>query len=243
MSNTSSVVKINALWRVPLVLLWTAVMATISVGLSVVDGTGSRQHWCARTWSRFIFFVSRVNVETQGLEGLDRDRGYLFAANHLSMFDHWAFLVHLPFQFGFVAKASLFQLPFLGWHLRRSGNIAVSRDNPRQTLRVFRRAAERIQTGMSYVIYPEGMRTWGEEVAPFKRGSLLLASYANAPIVPVTFIGAHRRLLRGSVLLCPGTMQMIIHSPIEFDEYKHLDPQALADTVRAKIRESYQQVS
>ena len=148
-------------------------MATISVGLSVVDGTGSRQHWCARTWSRFIFFVSRVKVETRGLEGLDRDRGYLFAANHLSMFDHWAFLAHLPFQFGFVAKASLFQLPFLGWHLRRSGNIAVSRDNPRQTLRVFRTAAERIQTGMSYVIYPEGMRTRGEKVAPFKRGSLL----------------------------------------------------------------------
>jgi 1-acyl-sn-glycerol-3-phosphate acyltransferase len=159
------------------------------------------------------------------------------------MFDHWAFLVHLPFQFGFVAKASLFQLPFLGWHLRRSGNIAVSRDNPRQTLRFFRTAAERIQTGMSYVIYPEGGRTWGEEVAPFKRGSLLLAQYANAPIVPVTFIGAHRRLLRGSVLLCPGTMQMIIHSPIEFEEYKDLDPQALAETVRGKIQEDYQQVS
>ena len=95
---------------------------------------------------------------------------------------------------------------------------------------------------MSYVIYPEGMRTWGEEVAPFKRGSLLLAQYAHAPIVPVTFIGAHRRLLRGSILLCPGTMQMIIHTPIEFEEYKDLDPQALAETVRERIQENYQQV-
>ncbi len=96
---------------------------------------------------------------------------------------------------------------------------------------------------MSYVIYPEGGRTGGEEVAPFKRGSLLLAQYANAPIVPVTFIGAHRRLLRGSVLICPGTMQMIIHSPIEFEEYKDLDPQALAETVRGRIQGNYQQVS
>ncbi len=37
-------------------------------------------------------------------------------------------------------------------------------------------------------------------------------------------------------------MQMIIHSPIEFEEYKHLDPQALAETVRGKIQEDYQQV-
>lgn len=239
----SSLVKINAVWRVPLVLLWTAVMATLSVAFSVVDPTGGRQHWCAHTWSRFIFFVSRVKVEIQGLEGLDRHRGYVFAANHLSIFDHWAFLAHLPFQFGFVAKASLFRLPFLGWHLHRSGYIAIGRHNHRETLRVFRSAAKRIRAGMSYVIYPEGARTWGEAVGPFKRGSLLLARYAKAPIVPVTFIGAHRRLLRGSVLISPGTMQMIIHSPIEFEEYKDFDPKTLAATVREKILESYQQVS
>ena len=218
-------------------------MATISVGFSVVDETGSRQHWCARTWSRFILFVARVRVEIQGLEGLDHHRGYLIAANHLSMFDHWAFLAHLPFQFGFVAKASLFQLPFLGWHLRRSGNIAVNSQNHRETLRVFRSAAKRLRSGMSYVIYPEGGRTWGEAVAPFKRGSLLLARYAKAPIVPVTIIGAHRRLLRGSMLISPGTMQMIIHSPIEFEQYQDFDSKTLAATVRGRILESYQQVS
>jgi 1-acyl-sn-glycerol-3-phosphate acyltransferase len=178
-----------------------------------------------------------------GLDKLDPARGYLFAANHLSMFDHWAFLAYLPGQFRFLAKASLFQLPFLGWHLRRSGNIAVDRHQPRKTLRVFRNAAKKMEAGLSFVVYPEGARTWGDEVLPFKRGSLLLARYASAPIVPVTLIGAHRRLVRGSMLIVPGKMKMIIHSPIEFDQYQPLEPEALADTVRQTIIKSYHQVS
>ncbi len=240
----SSLAKVNAIWRVPVILSWTALMAIISVSLSLLDRDGRMQHWCARTWSRFILRVSRVKVEVSGLDHLDPARGYLFAANHLSMFDHWAFLAHLPLQFRFVAKASLFQLPFLGWHLRRSGNIAVDRQQHRKTLRVFRAAARKMEeTGLSFVVYPEGARTWGDEVLPFKRGSLLLARYACAPIVPVTIIGAHRRLSRGSVLIVPGTMQMIIHPPIEFDRYTDLDPETLADSVRQTITESYQQVS
>jgi len=239
----SLLTKLNAIWRVPVILSWTALMAILSLTLSLVDHGGRLQHGCARLWSQFILRVSRVQVEMSGLDQLDPARGYLFAANHLSMFDHWAFLACLPRQFRFVAKASLFQLPFLGWHLRRSGNLAVDRQQHRKTLRVFRAAAKKMEEhGLSFVVYPEGARTWGDQVLPFKRGSLLLARYAKAPIVPVTIIGAHRRLPRGSALIVPGKMQMIIHPPIDFDQYQHLDPEALAETVRQTIIESYRQV-
>jgi len=235
--------EINSLWRVPLILLWTAAMATVSVAFSLIDDTGKMQHGCARLWSRFIFFVSRVSVEINGLEQLDPNRGYIFAANHLSMFDHWAFLAYLPFQFRFAAKMSLFNLPFLGWHLHRSGNIVVDRTKHRKTLESFQAAGRKVKLGISFVIYPEGGRTRGEKVAPFKRGSLLLARNAGAPIVPVTIIGAHCRLRRGSMILHPGTFEMIIHQPMEFEEYKRLDLQTLANKVRHTIVGSYRQVS
>ena len=234
---------INAVWRVPLILLWTALMALLSVALSVVDGSGRLQHRCAREWGRFILFVSRVRVDARGLDSLDSNRGYIFVANHLSMFDHWAFLAHLPLQLRFAAKMSLFRLPFLGWHLRRSGSIPVNNKRPRETLRAFRAAAAQIRSGNSFVIYPEGGRTFGEKVDPFKKGSLLLARYAHAPIVPVTIIGAHRRLRRGSILIWPGQVDMIFHTPMEFEEYKDLDLQVLADTLRHTISASYRQVS
>jgi 1-acyl-sn-glycerol-3-phosphate acyltransferase len=189
-----------------------------------------------------ILRISRVQVQVRGLEKLDPGGAYVFAANHLSMFDIFAFLGCLPFDFRFVAKASLFHWPFLGWHLKRAGYIRVDRLHPRQTLRAFRTAGSQIRSGVSMVIFPEGMRTWGKGVAPFKRGSFLLARQTGASIVPVTIVGSHRRLPRGSVLIQPGKMEMIIHESIPRGRYRNLKLDALARQVRRTIVESYQQV-
>lgn len=239
----SLLAKVNAVWRVPLILILTAAMATLSVMFSFLDGTGKRQHWCARSWSRLILRISRVQVDLQGLSRLDTTKTYVFASNHLSMFDIWAFLALLPFQFRFVAKESLFRQPFLGWHLRRSGNIPIDRHHPRQAFRSLKAAGEKIRAGISVVIFPEGMRTRGEAVAPFKRGSFLLARHAGVPIVPVTIIGSHHLLPRGSVMISPGRMQLIIHPPIEYTEYQDMDLDTLTDRVRTQVVESYQRVS
>jgi 1-acyl-sn-glycerol-3-phosphate acyltransferase len=230
---------INTTWRVPLILLVTGILSTISVLFSFLDGTGRLQHWCAQLWARFIFWISRVEVEVEGLENVDPNRGYVFVANHLSMFDHWAFLYCLPQQFRFVAKSSLFKIPFLGWHLRRSGNIPVHFDNARRTIRNYRKVTEKVASGLSLVIYPEGMRTFDGVTVEFKRGAFLLPKEARTPIVPVTLIRAHKRLKRGSIVIYPGKMRMIIHEPIEYDTFQSWKLRELADRVRHIILERY----
>ncbi len=233
---------VNSLWRVPIILLMTMVLSIISVFFSLIDSSGKLQHECARTWGRFILWISRVRVLTTGMDRLDRQRGYIFMPNHLSMFDHWALLAHLPVPFGFAAKASLFAIPFLGWHLTRSGNVPVDRRKPRRTLQRFREAGERIGEGWSLVIYPEGERTFGDGFARFKRGAFLLAGNARAPIVPITIIGAHRRLPRGSAVIRPGSMELVFHPVLEFADYALLDSRQMSDTVQHMIEESYRQV-
>ena len=230
---------VNALWRVPLILLATAVLSCLSVGFSLIDKTGRGQHWCARQWSQFIFLVGRVHVDIEGLDRIDTGQGYVFAANHLSMFDHWAFLAKLPLQFRFVAKESLFRIPFLGWHLRKSGNVAVDRHHPRKTLHAFEQVGKQLKRGVSFVIYPEGMRTWDGRMVEFKRGAFKLAQYAQAPIVPVTIIDAHDRLPRGSKVIRPGRMKLIIHAPIPYQDYSDLDLAALAAHVQRIVSQSY----
>ena len=242
MASMSALACVNAIWRVPLILSLTAIMASLSLILSVADEGGKRQSWCARSWSRMILGIARVQVQVRGLEKLDPGGAYVFAANHLSMFDIFAFLGRIPFDFRFVAKASLFQWPFLGWHLKRAGYVRVDLRHPRATLRSFRAAGNQIRSGVSMVIFPEGTRTWGKRVAPFKRGSFLLARQTGASIVPVTIVGSHRRLPRGSVLIQPGRMEMIIHEPIPRGRYRKLKLDALARQVRQTIVESYQQV-
>ena len=237
----SALAKANSIWRVPLILIFTALMAALSVVLSFSTNAFRRQDLCTRTWGSFILRVSRVRVDVRGLEKLDSAQAYVFAANHLSMFDIWALLACLPYSVRFVAKASLFQWPLLGWHLRQSGNIRVDRHHPRRTIRAFEEAGEKIRSGVSFVVFPEGMRTWGEEIAPFKRGSFVLARHAGAPIVPITIIGSHLLLQRGSILINPGCMEVIIHSPIPYEDFKELELQSLASRVRSTIVESYRE--
>lgn len=235
--------KFNALWRVPVIVFMTAFLSTLSVIFSLVDGSGRLQHWCAQRWADFIFFVSRVKVEVKGLEKLPADgRGHILMANHLSMFDHWAFLSYLPYQFRFAAKSSLFKIPFLGWHLKRSGNLPVYFENPRQTLNGYRQVSKKIRAGTSLVIYPEGERTFDGVMVSFKRGPFLLARTAEVPIVPVTIVGAHQRLKRGSVIIRPGKMSLIFHNPIEFAEYKELDLDQAARKVQQIIASQYELV-
>lgn len=232
--------KINAVWRVPLILLVTGILSSISVLFSLLDGTGRLQHWCARQWAAFIFWVSRVKVEVEGIEKINPNKGYVFVANHLSMFDHWAFLHCLPLQFRFAAKSSLFRIPFLGWHLRRSGNIPVHLDNARKTIRNYRKVTGEVAAGLSLVIYPEGMRTFDGVTVEFKRGAFLLPKEARTPIVPVTLIGAHKRLKRGSMVIYPGRMKMILHDPIEYRTFENWKLRELADQVRQIILERYE---
>ncbi len=230
---------LNAFWRVPVIVLGTAFLASFSVLFSFLDSSGRLQHLCARSWGRLALLTGRVRVRVEGLEHLQGQRGYVFMANHLSMYDHWAFLACLPCQFRFVSKESLFRIPFLGWHLRRAGNLAVDRRSHRQTIRSFQAASEFIKKGISYVIYPEGGRSWGR-MDSFKRGAFLLPVHAKAPIVPVTINNAHRRLRRGSAVIRPGVMSLIIHAPIAPEEYESLRLDDLARNVREIVLENYQ---
>lgn len=182
-----------------------------------------------------------MRVTIEGLSRLDPNGSYIFASNHLSMFDIWAFLAYLPFRIRFISKASLFRWPFLGWHLRRAGHLSVDRRRPRKAIRDFRKMGKHKEKGVSIVVFPEGGRSWGETVAPFKRGSFLLAIQSRMPIVPVTIIGAHHLLPRGSMLISPGPMRMIIHLPLEYDQYGTQDLSTLAGSIRSTILKSYRQ--
>ena len=121
----------------------------------------------------------------------------------------------------------------------RSGNLPVFFTNPRETLRAYKKVEEKIRSGISFTIYPEGERTFDGVTLPFKRGAFLLAKHAEAPIVPVTIIGAHLRLKRSSMIIKPGKMEFLVHAPIEFEEYSKWELEELAQKTRNIILEGY----
>src|SRR5215813_12520862 len=216
----------------PLIFLYTAIMGTISVASSLVDRRGRAQHGCSRLWARMILWTSRVRIRASGLENIKPAVPYVLCMNHQSHMDIPIILAALPFQFRFAAKKQLFRYPFLGWHLRRSGHVPIDRENPLAAVKSLRDAAETIRQGVPVVIFPEGGTSQDGGIKPFKGGGFMLATKAEAAVVPVTIRGSRAVLLPKTYYTRAGVVEVVVGEPILS---KGMPSGELASRVREEI--------
>lgn len=226
-------------WRtvfflIPAIAIYTIVLGTFSVASSLVDRRGHFAHRCARAWSWLILATTGVTVHLEGLERLEPGRTYVFVSNHQSLYDIPVVFASLPFQLRIIAKASLGSVPFLGWHLRRTGHLLVDRRRPDHA-RILRKWKALVDDGLSLVIFPEGTRSRDGVVAPFKAGSVLLAVEAQVPLVPVSIDGSRFVMRKGRLMTCPGHVRLIVHPPVETAGLSVHDARSLSEHVREVV--------
>ena len=215
-----------------LIYFYTAVCGTASLLGSIFDARGQWQHACARAWSWLILKTSGIRVRVEGLEHIRPGETAIYCVNHQSAMDIPVLFVNLPVQFRFVAKMSLFNMPFMGWHLRRSGHIAVDRSRPREALK---KVAGEIRNGKSVVLFPEGHRSRNGQMLPFRSGSFYTAILAGVPVVPITLNGTAYVLKPDTYHVRAGQTEMIVHPPISTQGMDAKDTDKLAEKVREVI--------
>jgi 1-acyl-sn-glycerol-3-phosphate acyltransferase len=198
----------------PLILLYTAIMGTLSVVSSIVDAQGRIQHACSRIWARLILWTARVRVRVTGLENIKSDTPYVLCVNHQSHMDIPIILAALPVQFRFAAKKQLFRYPFLGWHLRRSGHVPIDRENPHAAVKSLRDAAETVRRGTSVVIFPEGGTSRDGSIKSFKGGGFMLATKSDAAVVPITIRGSRSVLVPKTYHIRGGLVEVLVGRPV-----------------------------
>jgi 1-acyl-sn-glycerol-3-phosphate acyltransferase len=226
-------------WRtvfylIPAITLYTIVLGTLSIGSSLFEKRGYFAHWCARTWSRLILATTRVKVEVIGLDRLEPGRTYVFVANHQSIYDIPILFWSLPYQLRIIAKESLGNFPFLGWHLRRTGHMLVDRSRPDRA-KIFGWASRLTANGLSLIVFPEGTRSRDGRVARFKGGSFYLALEAGLPIVPLSIVGSRHVMLKGRLATYPGRVTLVVHQPIDTSGLTGADARAFGERVRQVI--------
>jgi 1-acyl-sn-glycerol-3-phosphate acyltransferase len=226
-----------------LICLYTAICGTLSLLGSLLDARGRWQHACARAWSWLILKTSGIRVRVEGLEHVNPRQTTIFCVNHQSAMDIPILFVNLPVQFRFVAKRSLFHMPFLGWHLRRSGHIPVDRDRPREALKSMEKVAQKIREGKSVLLFPEGHRSRTGQMLPFKAGSFYIGILAGEPIVPITLNGTRHVLKPDTYQVRPGQTEMIVHPVIPTQGLTLQDVDALSKRVREQIVSRFEPAS
>jgi len=218
-----------------LIYFYTAVCGTVSLLASLFDSQGRWQHSCVRTWSWLILKTSGIRVHVEGLEHVRPNEATIYCVNHQSAMDIPVLFVNLPVQFRFVAKRSLFNMPFMGSHLRRSGHVPVDRDRPHQAMKSMKMAAQEIRKGKSVLLFPEGHRSRNGQLLPFKAGSFYIAILAGVPIVPITLNGTPNVLKPDTYHVRAGQTEMLVHPAIATEGLTLHDVDALSQKVRDAI--------
>ena len=228
-------------WRtvfylIPLVTLYTVVLGSISLLSTLIDRSGNFAHRCARAWAWLIVRTTGVRIKTTGLEHLVPGRSYVFAANHQSIYDIPIVFASVPFQLRIVAKESLGRIPFMGWHLHRAGHLLVDRRNPGPD--IVEKMRRLVGESSSLIVFPEGTRSVDGSVGRFKKGSFVVATDARLPVVPVSIRGSRHVMKKGQLMVCPASVELIVHEPIPTDGIPREEILELADRVRTTVASS-----
>lgn len=224
-----------------IVVLLSLVLGTLSVVLRVVDPSGNRSRRISSLWGRLLCRWNGVQVKVEGLEHVKSDRAQVFIANHQGFFDIFSLSGYLPVPLFWVAKSSLFKIPFVGWSMRAAGYIPVERQDRKKAHQAFLTAIEKLRAGYSIVIFPEGTRSVDGTIGPFKKGGHLMALRAQAPMVPITIVGSGSILAKGSLCLRPGRIRIIISEPVEHERIAANREEAVLDEIRDTICAHYRQ--
>ena len=199
------------------ITILSIVLGITSTILGFFDRSGNKSHKVATLWSRLICRWNGIPVKIIGIENVLTDGSQVFIANHQGYYDIFALSGYLPVQLRWVAKASLFRVPFMGWAMSAAGYIPVVRNNKKKSYQAFLNAIESVRAGNSIVIFPEGTRSEDGSIGPFKKGSQLLAQRAEVPMVPVTIIGTRDIIRKGSMIIHPGPVQITVSPYVTLD--------------------------
>lgn len=221
--------------------LWTAIVTVFSgLGTVLTFLVSSNPKWFnfwSRIWGVGILSGVGIRVRTHGLGNVPRQGSYVFAINHQVALDIPAVGSAIPVPFGWVAKAELERVPFLGPAIRSSPSVFIDRSHPKRSIETMRQAGEKIRQGVSVAIFPEGSRSHGKALGAFKRGAFLLAIEAQVPVIPVTIVNGYQLFNEKERTARPGTVHIHFGQPIDITGWGRADIPRLTTLVRSEILE------
>ncbi|MGH4118530.1 lysophospholipid acyltransferase family protein [Clostridium sp.] len=189
----------------------------------------------AQNIAKYVLKVTKTRMEVSGIENIPVEN-CVFVANHQAIFDGFALVAYIDKPFGFIAKKEIRKIPLVGCWLKSIGSIYIDRKNPRQSIKTIEEAVEKINSGYSIMIFPEGTRSLKSKMNPFKKGSMRLATKSKVAIVPITIDGTYNVLEVGRKVT-GNKVKMVIHKPIYVSTLCKEEQQDLAQYVQDIIEE------
>ena len=187
-----------------------------------------------------ILFITGVNVTVIGEENVPKDQAVLYVANHRSYFDILLTYVRVPRPTGYISKKEMERFPLLKNWMDNLHCLFLDRQDIKQGLKTILAGIEKIKSGISICIFPEGTRNKEKDTfLPFHGGSFKLAEKSGCPIIPIAINNA------ADIFEDHAPKIKKTHVVIEYGEPIHLDQldketkKNLAGYVSDQIKDMY----
>jgi 1-acyl-sn-glycerol-3-phosphate acyltransferase len=192
----------------------------------------------AQFWARTLIKLVGCPVTVTGREHIPKKEGICFVSNHSSIFDIVLLLAYAGRPIGFVAKKELSLIPLLNIWILLIGGLYIDRNSPRKAVKSIRAGVERIKAGGSMIIFPEGHRSKGRGLLPFRSGAFKLATLSGAPLVPVAITGSYD-VFEKTYRVLAHPVRVVFHEPVYTADIPVMDRRAvLSERVRAVIADA-----
>jgi 1-acyl-sn-glycerol-3-phosphate acyltransferase len=220
-----------AIWTVTLPVF---VVACVLVWLGSFVLRGRALEALIKAGCRTVLFVAGVRLKVTGRENAVPGRQYVAMMNHVNFFDPLVFYAAFPGIARGAEEKSHFRWPVYGGTIRRIGMFPIDRKNSARAVESLRRAAAwiRERPGFSFGILPEGTRTLDGRIGPFTRGGFLRAVETGLDILPVVQKGAFAVARKGSLLIRPGRVEIVIEPAVPVAGYAKENVAELIGRVR-----------
>lgn len=214
-------------WMTPMMSTMMALHATL--GPDRIDAF-------SRVYTRGQIALTGARYETVVHPDIDPDRPYLFAQNHVNVFDHVVLYDATPHFKQGVELEDHFKIPVYGWFMRSRGTIPVRKGSQGQTDEILDGFRKELAKGHSVLAFPEGTRTTTGRVGRFRKGIFFIAQALELPIIPVAVTGMYEKQRKGSRLLKPGGVVTVhCEAPIETAGLTPEDVPDLAERVQRVV--------
>ena len=192
-------------------------------------------HKYANAILRFGLHIARVKLVLTGEENIPEHNKFIFMANHQENYD---IIVIKPIfknhTLDFIAKESVMKLPVFGKWIKILGNVPIGRYSDRSAAKSIIQGIRLDESGIPMAIFPEGKRSFSNEMIDFKAGAFKLAMKPKANILIGTIYNFSKILKQWPWK--KQTVYVHIHPLLTYEEYEGLNSHELSDKVREIIQ-------
>ncbi len=234
--------NITSVFRTGMTLtaVWPAILSGLMNGARNLDWNEGKNSMMAMvgdlgTW------VAGIRLVVKNEENMWKARPAVFIFNHQSNVDLMILAKLLRQDAVGIAKKELEYSP-LGPVFKAAGMIFIDRSNREKAIEAMKPAVDALRNGTSIGLAPEGTRSYDYTLGKFKKGAFHLAMQAKVPIVPIVIKNAHDAMPRGSSVIRPAVVEVVVLDPIPTDTWKRVDLDKNIELIRGQYLEELGQV-